>query len=59
MAQCPRIFHVTCREIPASVAVQDGAVYRTGFVNTGTALRSLKERVRIRLFLPTPAWVYV
>ena len=59
MAQCPQIFRATCRKIPASVAVQDGVVYRTGFVNTGTALLSLKERVQIRLFLPTPAWVYV
>ena len=55
----PRIFRVTCRKISAFVAVQDGVVYRTGFVNTGPALLSPKERVRIRLFLPAPAWVYV
>lgn len=59
MAQCLRIFRATCRKISASVAVQDGVVYRTGCVNTGTALLSPKERVQIRLFLPAPAWVYV
>ena len=59
MAQCLRISHATCRKTPASVAVQDGVVYRTGFVNTGTALLSLKGRVQIRHFLPAPAWVYV
>lgn len=50
---------MTCRKISASVAVQDGVVYRTGFVNTGLALLSLKERVKTRLFLPALAWVYV
>ena len=59
MAQCLRIFRATCHKVSASVAAQDGVVYRTGFVNTGTALLSLKERVQRRLFLPAPVWVYV
>ena len=58
-AQCLRIFRANYHKTPASVAVQDGVVYRTGFVNTGTALLSLKERVQIRLFLPAPVWAYV